>query len=519
MPPQDLGRKSLLLLGSTWGGTALGMLVSLLIARILGPAALGGIGWSLGAAGLCMAALLPGFGQAHLKRLAEGQDAGRCLGTMALIQAALTAVLLAAVGAGWAMGGAGSRSELGLVFVFVLASQVSGNVADVFLKVFIAREWIVGYSAITLLARIARLGATLAVLLWTPSVTAVAATFPLEGVLAGAAAALVLARRHGVRMRPPTRESLLGYWRYARPFMVTTPLALFQDSVDRFLVGHWAGLAAAGYYHVARALWEALSSVIAALATFIFTRLSALFARRSAEQDAEARRFFWGAADKLLFVVVPLGFLFWAGAEAVVTLLYGAEFRPAATALRILVLAAVAAAVVNPYTHAVYALEAGARFVPVNLLRVAAYLAVLALLVPGSPAAVLWPAPGAGGLTGEAGAAAARLFLIVFPAWVYFRWTRELAGLSLYPRTWVYLGGFGLLLALHHGFLWALLALTPVPLGPLLSWPGPAAAALGAYLLLLLLAHDGTQDNLAYALSLLSPRRFRDFILTGLGRT
>ena len=35
MPPQDLGRKSLLLLGSTWSGSALGMLVSILVVRLL----------------------------------------------------------------------------------------------------------------------------------------------------------------------------------------------------------------------------------------------------------------------------------------------------------------------------------------------------------------------------------------------------------------------------------------------------------------------------------------------------
>lgn len=519
MAPQDLGRKSLLLLGSTWGGTALAMLVSLLIARLLGPAALGGIGWSLGAAGLCMAALLPGFAQAHLKRLAEGQDAGRCLGTMAVIQLVLTGALLAAVATGWALGGAAGAPELGLVFVFVLASQVSGNFADIFLKVFIAREWIVGYSGIVLGARITRLVVTLAVLLWAPSVTAVAATFPLEGILSCAAAALVLARQHGVRTRAPTRESLRGYWTYARPFMVTTPLALVQDSVDRFLVGHWAGLAAAGHYHVARALWEALSSVIAALATFIFTRLSALFATRSAAGDAEARRFFWGALDKLLFVVTPLAFLFWAGAEALVTLLYGAQFHPAVAALRILVLAAVAAAVVNPYTHAVYALDEGARFVPVNLLRVVVYLASLAVLIPEAPLAAWLPWHQAGLWTGEAGAGGGRLLLVLFPAWVYFRWTRDLAGIPLYPRVWIYLAGFALLLAVHHGLEWALSSLGALPVSPLLSWPLPAAAALGAYLLLLLCAHGGTRDNLAYALSLLSPRRFREFIVTGLRRT
>ncbi|MBI3106706.1 MAG: hypothetical protein HYY95_14255, partial [Candidatus Rokubacteria bacterium] len=69
------------------------------------------------------------------------------------------------------------------------------------------------------------------------------------------------------------------------------------------------------------------------------------------------------------------------------------------------------------------------------------------------------------------------------------------------------------------GLEWALSSLGALPVSPLLSWPLPAAAALGVYLLLLLSAHGGTRDNLTYALSLLSPRRFREFIVTGLRRT
>src|SRR6267142_2398970 len=90
MPRRSLGRASLVLLGSTWMHSGLGLVASVMIGRILGPAAVGALALNLGLAGVVMAALLPGFTQAHLKRLAEGQDAGRCVGTMAAIQSALT---------------------------------------------------------------------------------------------------------------------------------------------------------------------------------------------------------------------------------------------------------------------------------------------------------------------------------------------------------------------------------------------------------------------------------------------
>jgi O-antigen/teichoic acid export membrane protein len=395
------------------------------------------------------------------------------------------------------------------VFVCLLAAQIAANFADAFLKVFVAREWVVPYSLLLVGSRLARLVATLAVLAWAPRITWVAATFVLEGIVSGVGAAILLAGRYHVVARAPTRQMLAGYWSYARPFTITTPLALFQDSIDRVLVGHWGGLAAAGYYQVARALWEALSSVIAAPITFLFTRLSSLYARRSEAGDREAREFFWSGLDKLLFMTIPLAFALWALAEPLITLVWGEVFRPAALPLRILVLAAVAANLVNPYTSVVMALDQAARFVPVNLLRAAAYVAVLGALVPPEPLVDgirgLWP--------GEPGAAAARLFLILFPCWVYFRWTRELAGIPFYPRAWAYLGGFALMLAAFHALLAGARAV-----GLTGWWPAmPAAAmALGLYLACLFRVHPGTADNLRYALALSSPGGFIRLLRSGL---
>jgi O-antigen/teichoic acid export membrane protein len=314
--------------------------------------------------------------------------------------------------------------------------------------------------------------------------------------------------RYRVRLRPPTRESLAAYWTYARPFLVTTPIGLFQDSVDRYLVGRWAGLAAAGYYHVARALWEALASFLAPPGTFIFTRLSSLYARRSPEGDREAREFYESAVDKMFFVTIPLAFLFWAFAGPLIALLYGASFAPATTTLRILVLAALAASVVNPYTLIVYALEQAHRFIPVNLLRVAVYLAVLWLLVPARPFV-----QALGLREGDPGAAVARLVLLAFPAWVYWRWTRELAGIPFYGRTRTYLAGFALMALAYHG---ALRLATGAPEGGALVAVPVAAAALGAYLGLLLRVHPRTRENLAYTAAILSPARFRAFLREGI---
>jgi O-antigen/teichoic acid export membrane protein len=510
MPPRDLGRNSLLLLGSTWGGSALGMVVSILIGRVLGPAALGSIGFSTGLVGLLMAALLPGFARAHLKRLAEGQDVGRCLGTMTAIQLVLQGVLLIGLIATWSHTLGSGDAGISVVFLFLLAAQVANTFADIFLKVFVAREWIVPHSIIVLASRMGRLLATLAVLVWVPRIEWVAATFVLEGLVSGLGAVLTLALGYGIVPRRPTRQSVGTYWTYARPFLVSTPLALLQDSIDRVVVGRWAGLTAAGYYQVARGLWEALSGVVAAPTTFLFTRLSALYAQRSPARDREARDFFFNGFDKLLFITTPLAFGFWVFADLGIALLFGEAFRPAAVPLRVLILATLVSNIVNPYTLILYALDEAGRFVPINVLRVIVYLAALAVLV--LPADVTL---GLGGIwPGAPGAAAARLVLVVFPCWIYFRWSRRLAAIPLYPGTWVYLGGFGLTLAIFH----ALLAAAGALLGAG-GWPGAIPAAmvsLGVYAAYLLAVQPGTRENLRYTLALCSPGDFIRFLRSGL---
>jgi O-antigen/teichoic acid export membrane protein len=494
MPRRSLGRASLVLLGSTWTHSALGLLASVMIGRVLGPAAVGALALNLGLAGLVMAALLPGFTQAHLKRLAEGQDAGRCVGTMLAIQGVLTALLVLVMLGAWGIGALGGQPTGPEVFAAMLGAQVAGRLADVFQKVFIAREWVITHGAVLLATRVVRLLVTALVLLIAPSVTAVAATFLLEGVLTALVAAAVLAAA-GVPLRAPTRASLADYWRYARPFLVTTPLALVQDSIDRVLVGRWAGLTAAGYYHVARSLWEALAGVMAPPGLLLFTRLSSLYADRTPERDRKAAALFFSGLDKLLFVSTALAIAFWALAAPAIALLYGASFVPATAALRILVVAALVGALVNPYTFVLQAQDEVARFVPLNVLRFVAYLVALAVLIPG----IVPGLPAA-----DAGAALARLLLIVFPAWVWMGWTRDLAGIPFYRRASVYLVGFAVAVAAFHAAVALLMRLAPAGPAPAIDLVA-ATAAFAVYALWLIKLHPDTRANVAYAVGLVTP--------------
>lgn len=486
----NLGRKSLVLVSANWVANALGFLSAVLVARRLGAEAVGALGYGFGVIGIVAAALLPGFAQAHTKRVAEGHDLSRCLATMGWIQLVLQASMVAIVVGAWLWWPELiPRGVPVLVVLFLLLAQVLSNVGAAFSGALIGLQAAVAFASILLVGKSVRFVATALVLLWMPDVRWIAAAYALESAVELALAVWATCVVRGARPGWPDRATLRMYWVYARPLLVTSPIGLLQDSLDRVLVARWAGLSAAGYYQVARGLWEVLGTLNAYPFQLLFARLSQLFARRSPEGDREARRLFESAVDKLLFIAVPVAFTLWAGRDLVIGVLYGRAFLPAEGPLMVFVVAAVAQAAINPYHFIVYALEKHARFVPVVILRLVVYVIAMAVTVP------IWDG---------VAAASVRLLLVLFPAWVYVRWTRELAGVGFQRCTWVYAVGFVLLIGINE----AVRAVVPAgeawrPLGLAVG----ALGALGAYAVWLLVAYPEARRNVRYSWEMLRPGR------------
>jgi O-antigen/teichoic acid export membrane protein len=494
----DLGRKSIVLFAGTWVANGFGLLSTVLIARVLGPEALGILGFSTGLVGLLTAFLLPGFSQAHQKRVAEGADLGRCVGTMASLQLTIqgTALVLVLLAARWGSLVIPAGVPVSVV-LFVLAAQLLVNLSTSLSVAFVGREWAVAHASTQMAGKGLRFAATVAVLVWAPDIRWVAAALLVEGAAEIVVGAYILIGRRGIALRRPDRATLRAYWSYARPLLITSPFGILQDSLDRILVARWAGLTAAGYYQVARVLWEILGTLNAYPFQLLLSRLSRLFAAPGGDAGAETRRVFASAVDRLLFIAVPAAFGLWALRQPIVTLVYGERFLPALDPLMIFVVTALAQAAFNPYQFILYAMDQHARFVPVVVLRLFVYLAAMVVLVP------VW---------GGTGAATVRLLMVIFPCWVFIRWTRELAGIGFQWVTVVYLAGFAALVAVNESVRTVLLAAG-------LGLPGAIAAgvalALVTYAGFLWITHTGTAGNLRYAKELVDPRRFVAFLKGG----
>ena len=261
------------------------------------------------------------------------------------------------------------------VVLFVLAAQLLVNLSTSLSVAFVGREWAIAHASTQMAGKGLRFAATVAVLIWAPDIRWVAAVLLVEGAAEIAVGAYILIVRRGVSLRRPDRATLRAYWSYARRSLITSPIGILQDSLDRILVARWAGLTAAGYYQVARVLWELLGTLNAYPFQLLLSRLSRLFATPGGKAAAETRRVFASAVDRLLFIAVPAAFGLWALRQPIVTLVYGERFLPAVDPLMVFVVAALAQAAFNPYQFILYAMDQHARFVPVVVLRLVVYLA------------------------------------------------------------------------------------------------------------------------------------------------
>lgn len=314
-----------------------GAAVSVLVARLLGPAGSGqfavvsglfftllvlftlglelGVGWMVGS---------------------RRWTPGSALATSAVAAAVLglvgTAVGMAIQGAAAETAFAGIGTEVVLV---ALAGLAPGLLVTVFIQTALATERYEAAAGIAVTQAVA----------YVAGVAALTAAFDLEGAvagllcgqLAGAAAALAWAGR--LIARETGRRLDLGRLRQALTFgvqlHVANAMAIVTYRFDVFLLNAYSGSAEAGYYAVAIAITTALGVLPSALGSVLFPRLASY---SGGAADESRRRALEDRAIRHTVLIVVLGAALLAVAIPLLTEpIFGAEFGPAVSPALLLI--------------------------------------------------------------------------------------------------------------------------------------------------------------------------------------
>lgn len=501
-----LARKSLLLFVVSMIGSALGFLSTLVIARWMGAAALGTVGYLLGLLGLLGVALDLGFGQAHLKRVSESdQETSAQIGTFLLIKCLLAVTfLILVVLLPWLRRGLGqtlfASSEEQQAYYILAAFYVLHSLATVFLYTFEARLE-------TAKETIPDLGGSVASFVAKAVVASAGlGAVPLSGAyLVEPVVRLLLAGSlfRGYRVGRATRQHLSSYARYAAPLTMNTAINMIVTNVNPVVIRAFWSAREVGYYAAVLGFGLVTDRVASAVMVPFLPKASSDVARGDWE---EMRRRVAVAERYMLMVLIPLAVVILYFSADIVGVTLGADFGAAVPVMICLVSNSVLSAMLGPYRMVLYAIERQADLLLSSVVGLGILLAADAVLVPAR-----WGNVPLLGLAGT-GAALAMVLMTLGSGAIQLRAVGRHAGIGFFWKTLWFIGaGLGMYggMAVADGF-------APLPLVMrllLLSCLG-----LVVYLGILALARQFSRADLQVFLGLLHPQRMLDYVSEELGQ-
>lgn len=325
-------RGALLGYGIQLVGLGLGFIVSVLVARVLGPDGRGTFAWMMTLHGMVLPFAMVGLDTFIRQRGADANRAvqGALLGTGAVLVAAMAVLVgLVLYGVGWQteIGGGNPR----LMAIAVAFAPVAAA-ANVFALLLMAQRRMVLSNVMSLLPRLVSALALIGLLV----AGAVSVRWVLIASLAGAPLMLmalwVMFAREGIRPRVEWGV-LLTHKKFVGGAYLATLLTYLLQRQDILMLGAYAGAGEVGHYSVAGTFIDVL--LIAPMVTGVF-----LLPHLQSQQPGPGRRAF--ARKVLLATGAALLMVALAGiavAHPLVVTLYGAEFEAAVPLLRILLVA------------------------------------------------------------------------------------------------------------------------------------------------------------------------------------
>lgn len=259
----------------------------------------------------------------------RGEHASDFLGGILALRLALGVALLAAMAAILHQGGRPAEVRA-VVYVFA-AGQLLFNNNATFSALLHARGTVDGLSVATVLSKLLWGAGMLLALGGGTGLIGLAAAFTLAEAVKSVAL-WALCRKH---LSLELRIDLARTWRVvvlSLPFFVTTLSTTLFSKLDNTLIGFLANDREVGWFGLA----SNLSQLALLMTPLLGAVLLPLFSRVAARSDQELNQVMRRSLEVILMVAIPASLLLGLGADVWVRVVGGADYAPAALALRIL---------------------------------------------------------------------------------------------------------------------------------------------------------------------------------------
>lgn len=347
-----IARKSLLIMGSRILMSLTGFVSWYFITHYVSIDFTSSVGFAIAYLGLFGLLTDLGFSNAHVRRIAEGKDIGRCVGTYIFIK-----LILISAYAGVVMFSfyfyqsiypqrdfANSYDQK--VVMLMLVWSILSLLSNVPVQTFLGRQQIAKAQTAIVISAVIQAIVTIPLVMRYNDVFILAATW-----IVGAALFFIIAWAMflGTPIKLPNKEYLKSYTIFALPLMFVAgaqPVALF---IDRVMLKLFVEDTAVGIYWNAQKFAQLPDQVTAAVATVLFPALTALVATKS---FSEVKKKTLQAERYLSMLIFPISLTLVALAQPFIYIFTGPQYESSYVILIILMGWATVKTLARPYsTH------------------------------------------------------------------------------------------------------------------------------------------------------------------------
>jgi O-antigen/teichoic acid export membrane protein len=254
--------------------------------------------------GLFMFIARLGFEQAHIKRVSEGQDLKKCIGTFFVVKVVLITLMICVVLASiviwkYVIGKGFQTAEHEQVIYIFLAYYALMNLSAVPLSTFIARREVAKQQFPSLMDHLVRVPLIIIIAVGSYGVIALASTY-LIGVIALFVTAMFLFRFYPFGRFDST--IFRSYFKFAILISVSTSIAIINKNIDKVMLQLFWGAYEVGNYFAVQKITEFLIFMSTAITILLIPTLSK---HHGKSNNTEIKRLTRTAERYVSLVVTP----------------------------------------------------------------------------------------------------------------------------------------------------------------------------------------------------------------------
>jgi len=342
-----IARKSALIIAVNILNALLGYVALFFITRHMGPEPYGIVAFAYSFVALFNLFGDLGFTSAHVKRVSEGKDLGRCIGTFVTIKITII-VLMASVSIGaiflWktVMGRGFESPTHELVVYIMIIYWIIHMLTQLFISTFRARKEM-AKAELPLFFEVFIRSVIIIYIAWAGFGAIILALAYIAGDIFLFFSSLYLFR--GYPIKKPSREFFMDYSKFAFPLVIVVSCSTIMTNIDKVLIQLFWSSTDVGYYFAAFRFSKFINMFTLSIGLLLFPTYSALHANNNV---IGIRRLTFQSERYLSMVVFPMVFGIVVLAEPATHILLSG-WMPVVPILQILPFFVLFAALEKPY--------------------------------------------------------------------------------------------------------------------------------------------------------------------------